>query len=446
MPPRSRSKWLQGAILAVGVAIGTAPVPAAAAGDVGTAVSVVSADSVGVLRGTETEIPRHASGLRWAGRTLLFPPYVAMRVATWPLVKVAEAEDRAHALSRLASLLRFGYSRGPVTSTISFGYESSVGFSLVGIDATSEDWPTEGARLRLGGGYLSDTDNLLAFQWIGPPRKLQWSGLARLENESQRPFHGLGPASPEEEREADRHRVLGELSLTLRPGKALQVTTTGFARHEALSADAENAAAFPELFAAARRSDYVGAEAEVRWDTRRPGVFFPRGWFVRALGGTDHATSSGDADYRHWLVEAHTRFPVWRRTRTLAFRVLAEGVVSDDPDAVPFPELVRLGGRHDLRGYGSNRFTDRTGLVLTAEYGYPVSTRMFGSLFVDWGTVAPRADELRLADVDPSVGLGFAYVLGGPYGFRAHAAHGPEGFEFALSSEVLFDRESRRRR
>ena len=53
---------------------------------------------------------------------------------------------------------------------------------------------------------------------------------------------------------------------------------------------------------------------------------------------------------------------------------------------------------------------------------------------------------IALADVDPSVGLGFAYVLGGPYGFRAHAAHGPEGFEFALSTEVLFDRESRRRR
>lgn len=415
-------------------------------------VSTVAADSVAAIRGTEAPLPRHASALRLAGRGLLLPPYAAMRVATWPLVKLAEAEDRAHFVTGLLDLLRFGYARGPVSSTLFFGYESSVGLSLVGLDAEADDWPQAGARLRLGGGYLSDDRNLASLSWSSPPRRVQWQGTALFESRAQRLFHGLGPLSAEDHFEADRRRALGEVTVGVHPGGPLHAAVTGYVRHDALRAGDEGeddedfvGTEFPELFATAERSDYAGAEAEIRVDTQPPDTFSPRGTMLRVLGGTDHANSSGDADYRHWLAEAQTRFAVWRGTRTLALRMLAEGVVSDEPERIPYTELVRFGGRNTLRGYGRDRFTDRTGVLLTAEYEYPITARMVGDLFADWGTVAARFDELRLADVDPSVGLGLAFVVG-THGFRAHLARGSEGLEFAIGTETVFDSKSRRLR
>lgn len=405
-------------------------------------------DSAAAIRGTERPLPRQASTLQYVGRGLLFGPWVAVRVATWPVVKLAEAEDRAHALSALADLLSFGYERGPFRSTLFFGYETNLGFSLVGLDATAMDWPQPGAMLRFSGGFLSDDENLVAAHFRSAPRALQWEALARVDNKPKRLFHGLGPDSDEEDFEAQRRRLLVEASVALRPAQAWKAALTGYARRDDLATpedeeDEAVAVGFPEEFARAKSSDYHGAEAELAWDSRDREAFATRGSLVRVAGGTNVADSDGDADYRHWLGEVQTHVDLWRGNRLLALRAVAEGVVSDDPERIPYTELVRLGGKTGMRGYSRDRFTDRTGMLLTAEYHYPVTTRMHGSLFVDWGTVAARADELRLADIEPSVGLGVAYVIG-DNGFTAHVARGEEGFQFFLGTETVFQSRSRR--
>lgn len=447
--PPAGSRMFLGILVAAGVvAAGFVAAPRVARAEPSPDSLAVAADSIDALRGTERPVPRRESTLRYAARGLLFVPYAAMRVATWPLIKLAEAEDRVQAVSRILDLLSFGYERGPFRSTLFFGYESSNGFSLVGLDATATDWPEAGSKLRLSGGYRSDDENLAAFRFRSAPRILQWETIVRLENKTRRPFHGLGPDSDEELFEADRRRLLFEATAALRPANGWKAAVTGYARRDHLRSSDESGSVtqeFPELFEAAKRSDYDGAEAELSWDTRDAEAFASRGSLVRVLGGTDLASSDGDADYRHWLGELQTHVNLWRGTRILALRALAEGVTANDPDSIPYTELVRLGGRKGLRGYPSDRFADRTGVLLTAEYHYPVTTNLQGNLFADWGTVASRFDELQLADVDPSVGLGLAYVVG-DNAIVAHAARGGEGFEFYVGTETVFESRSRRLR
>ena len=408
-----------------------------------------SADSLQALRGTEAPLARRVSPLRYAARGMLLVPYAGVRVATWPLVKLAEAEDRAQALSRLASLLRLGYERGPFQSTLRFGYESGLGFSLVGLDVTARDWPEPGAHLLLSGGYLARDENLATFRFRSAPRLLQWELLGLVEHKRERPFYGIGVRSEDRVTTADRRRVLGEATLALRPTEVWAASVTGYVRRDDLrdphdDDDDESASdRFPDLFALAATSDYAGAEAALQLDTRDREAFAMRGTLVRVLGGTDRASSGGDADYRHWSGELQTHVNLWRHTRVLALRGLIEGVESDDPSAVPYTELVRLGGKTGARGYARNRFTDTHGLLLTGEYRYPVTTHMQGGAFVDWGTVASRTEALRLADLDPSIGLRLAYVLG-DNALVAHVAHGPEGFEFYVGTDTVFESRSRR--
>lgn len=422
----------------------------AASNDEGVARVAVSADSVDALRGTEQPIPRRVSTVRSVARGVLFIPYAGVRVATWPLGKLAEAEDRARVFSGLADLLRFGYERGAFRSTLFFGYESGVGLSLAGLDATAADWPEPGAKLRLSGGYRSQDQYLAAVRFRSAPHLVQWEANARLSAKPRRPFHGFGPESGETAFDAQRRRVLFEATAALRPADGWKAALTGYLRREELQQPDANdegsvGAEFPELFAIAEESDYEGAETELSWDTRDAEAFSMKGSFVRLLGGVNRASSKEDADYRHWLGELQTNVNLWRGTRVLALRAIAEGVTSDDPANIPYTELVRMGGKTGLRGFSSDRFTDRTGVILTAEYRYPVTTRMRGNLFADWGTVAPRFDELQLSDVDPSIGFGLAYFLG-DNALLTHIAHGSEGFQFYVGSETIFESRSRRLR
>lgn len=438
------------------VAVSANAFPAAAASSGSAALAstdsaATSTDSAQVLRGTEQPIPRRESVVRYAGRGLLYVPYAVIRVVTWPIVWVAEAEDRAHVITRAFDFLKFGYGRGAFRSTLLFGYESDIGLSLVGLDATVVDWPESDAKLRLSGSYVSVDDNLAAFLFRSAPHFLQWESLARFENRSQRRFYGLGPDSDDTPFKADRQRLLFEGTAALRPGHGFKVAVTGYARRDELRtpdqrASQSVAAGFPGFFAVAKESDYEGAEAELSWDTRDNENFSSRGSLLRVFAGANHASSDGDEDYRHWHGELQTYVNLWRGNRTLVLRALAEGVTADHPERIPYTELVRIGGsKGGLRGYPSGRFVDQNGLVLTAEYHYPVTTRMVGKLFADFGTVASEFEKLQLSDVGPSVGMGLAYIVG-DHAFVAHVARSEEGIEFYVGTDVAFDSRSRRLR
>lgn len=88
-------------------------------------------------------------------------------------------------------------------------------------------------------------------------------------------------------------------------------------------------------------------------------------------------------------------------------------------DDAPFYEQNTVGGRHSLRAYGGNRFTDNHSVVLQGELRTNVYEReVFGvrahlelAPFVDLGKVFHASSEFPLEDLHPVGGLGFRAVV-----------------------------------
>jgi hypothetical protein len=98
---------------------------------------------------------------------------------------------------------------------------------------------------------------------------------------------------------------------------------------------------------------------------------------------------------------------------------------------VPVYLMPALGGSSMLRGYPNYRFHDRNMVVATAEARLALTTHIDTAVFVDAGSVAPRVDELRLANT--SVGVSVRLHTHKRTTARIDAAHGREGWSVSLS-------------
>jgi hypothetical protein len=98
---------------------------------------------------------------------------------------------------------------------------------------------------------------------------------------------------------------------------------------------------------------------------------------------------------------------------------------------VPVYLMPALGGSSMLRGYPNYRFHDRNLVVATAEARLALTMHIDTAVFVDAGSVAPRVDELRLANT--SVGVSVRLHTHKRTTARIDAAHGREGWSVSLS-------------
>lgn len=133
------------------------------------------------------------------------------------------------------------------------------------------------------------------------------------------------------------------------------------------------------------------------------------GSYLEVLGG---AVLPADG-YRYWHFggELTGFIDLYRETRVLALRAALEGVAGHE-DEIPFVELPRLGGVHDLRGYLTDRFRDKLSAVATAEYRYPIHQLLSGKLFVDSGNVGRDFDALFASPFDDwKVGAGGGFLI-----------------------------------
>jgi hypothetical protein len=102
--------------------------------------------------------------------------------------------------------------------------------------------------------------------------------------------------------------------------------------------------------------------------------------------------------FAHAGAEATAYLDLYRKTRVLVLRVAHEAAFASEPEDIPFSSLPRLGGSNRLRGYTLDQFRDmRTGLA-TVEYHYPIHELVGGSLFADFGRVAPSYRDLMELD------------------------------------------------
>ncbi len=410
--------------------------------------AVATASPGDPLRGTVDPLRTNASPVRVAARGLLLVPWTAFAVASLPIEGLAYVNEKHRVLQRVASLASFQV--GAYRSTVGplFGYASSTGLSPLGLTIRNDDWLGAGLRFRASGGWRSDRENVLAARvarGAGPWRFDVSGELYRVED---LPFYGIGSGSPDQRFGADREQDLVEGRVEYRRSGA-RFAVTGWSRRQENRRPAGDvndavADAFPALAASAATSSYAGAEAELALDSRDRGPFSTRGSLLRVTAGFDFARSTGDADYRHWSAEAQHFITLRRGVRALALRAEFRGIESDDPDAIPYPELESIGGKTGPRGVSRHRFTDLHSAVLSVEYRYRVTQRFEGRLFVDWGAVAPEVDRLQPGANDPSYGFGLAVPSENvPLIFEIAAAG--EGVELRVGFGSLFDERSRRR-
>ncbi|MEO6951692.1 MAG: BamA/TamA family outer membrane protein [Polyangia bacterium] len=104
---------------------------------------------------------------------------------------------------------------------------------------------------------------------------------------------------------------------------------------------------------------------------------------------------------------AGTALALWKH-RVIYFSVRASDETSFDGSTIPFSELSTLGGSNDLRGFRVGRFRERSMLMATLEYRWPVWTWLDGALFADYGGVYGALFKgVDLKTLRPDVGFAF---------------------------------------
>ena len=150
--------------------------------------------------------------------------------------------------------------------------------------------------------------------------------------------------------------------------------------------------------------------------------------------------ASGDArfSFDRIEVEAVHLVPLLHEQYVLAFRALMTETRPLSGDVVPFVFLPSIGGGSTVRGLVNRRLHDRSRALVTAEYRWRPSRFLDMALFVDNGTVAPRAADIRWNDFTTAWGIGAR--LHGPAftALRVDAARGREGWVFVFSGGQPF--------
>jgi hypothetical protein len=190
--------------------------------------------------------------------------------------------------------------------------------------------------------------------------------------------------------------------------------------------------------ALAAQPDFIRSDAGVAYDWR-DNPLHPHG------GGRYGARLShfDDRDldafsFRRVELDAEQYVPLPNRFRTLALRAAAVLTEAESGNDVPFFYQPTLGGSRLLRGFREFRFRDRNSLAFTAEYRWEAWWALDGALFVDAGTVAPEARNLRVGDMDVSYGVGFRVHSNSAFVARLDLAFSREGFVPLLRFEHVF--------
>jgi hypothetical protein len=262
----------------------------------------------------------------------------------------------------------------------------------------------------------------------------------------QEDFFGLGPNSLKSNRTNYRldSRDVGA-EATWRPAKLIGITggfwsleptiDSGTDRRFPSTEQVFNPRTLPGFVA---QPNFIRADAGLTFDWR-DNPLHPHG------GGKYGARLSNFADrdldafsFRRVELEADQYVPLPNRLRTLALHGTA---VLTDPDSgndVPFYYQPTLGGSRLLRGFREFRFRDRNSLAFTAEYRWEAWWALDGALFVDAGTVAREARDLRVGDMDVSYGVGFRVHSNSAFVARLDLAFSREGFVPLLRFEHVF--------
>ena len=340
-------------------------------------------------------------------RLVLAIPRYALRLVFWPVEKTLAFADEHAVAEHVRDVLYNDERTAGIVPKLSL--DSFFGLSL-GAKAFHENLAGHGefgsVEARFGGYYDSVTQVLFrASRFGGSPLWLE--SATRYESKPGLLFQGIGepaersggtrldPREAAVETRFHERRLLALLrsgySFSLQGDSLLQLGATGI--YNVRDFGRKTAGDEPSIEAVYDTSKLVGFDERVAvvetdlnlvLDTRDVQGATSSGSYVEAFAGR----ARGDSNYEFWHhgLEAVGYFDLYRKTRVLVLRGVAEGVEAP-AEKIPFSELPRLGGPHRLRGYPLDRFRDEKALLGTVEYHYPIHQFVSGALYVDVGRV-----------------------------------------------------------
>jgi hypothetical protein len=444
---------------------GAAPAaaPAASTGEGGAAPAVgfdVNAAVVGATSGAsdaEAGAPDVLRGERYDGRAarrpardlwlalprlLLAPPRLVVRglgAAARPLV---EWSERNHVPETLASAITSADGRIGVRPTVDYQNEFKPSFGLSFFDQRLwRDLRLTVSAAFGGPGVLAD-EARLRLPWWRKRALVEVAAAYRRRDDEL--FTGIGMTGPRAFARYAVDQADAGARLTLLPIQRVRLEL-GLGAGLRRFGDGDVYENIRPISAVYCVRGLGGRCASPRVDEAQvPG--FTRGTqFVRARFGlrvdsrADETRSGiiagGSAEYTHGLgadpsrylrLGAHvgTQLELWRH-RALYVGVAAEDELAFDHTAVPFSELVQLGGVEDLRGFMRGRFRDASSWLATVEYRWPVWMWMDGALFCDYGGVfGPAFKGFSVGALRPDVGFGVRVRVGDRFLLRVQVAYG----------------------
>jgi hypothetical protein len=351
---------------------------------------------------------------------LLFPLYLTSEyVIRRPLGAAIVAAERADVPNKLYDFFAFGPDHKvgflPV-GFVEFGFLPSAGIYAFWDDAIAkgnhvrlhtELWPPDFVSSKVTDRYDYARDRSL---------EVHFETVTRPDEA----FYGIGPTTLDAS--VSRYTKTwfdGSVAEELRFGRGSQLTgTVGLRRvttspgHYADDPSLERAAAagdFAVPFGFERSYTEPYARLGLRLDSRARGATSGSGIQLQAQGEQGGDVEHVGGGWVRYAGALKATLDLDDHGRLLS---LALGALFADPlssHAIPFTELVSLGGEAWMHGYWEGRLVDRSAAVAALQYAWPVAPWASGLLEVAVGNVFDaHLDGLRpeLLRLSPALGLG----------------------------------------
>ena len=184
--------------------------------------------------------------------------------------------------------------------------------------------------------------------------------------------------------------------------------------------------------------DFLRSRGALAIDTRDPRGNARVGGRYQA--SFEHTTDreTGHFTFQRTTVQLEQLLPFWNEDRVIALRVLVDRTDAGAGEEVPFYFQPTLGSSTTLRAYRTQRFRDRSALLVQAEYRYAVNPFLMAAVFGDAGQVAPDWGSFRMREFRNDVGFGLRFGSELGVALRTDVAFGDEGPRFHIRFSGVF--------
>ena len=380
----------------------------------------------------------------WVPRILVSPIYLTSEyLIRRPLGGLITGVERSHVAQKAVLIFTFGGKEkiGLVpTFFVDFGVLPSVGLYFFADDAFAKHnhvrvhagtWGPDWINVGVTDRYDVGKDSTAAL-------RVSWS------RRSDNPFFGLGPDSKQENESRYAATILDlgpAYEIRLVPGvrlsSAVGLRDTSFGEgaccgDPSLQTRIRNG----ELTAPPRLADgytigYQRAELTLDTRDRRPASQSGARLAIDGQPAVDVSHRPGNS----WLRYGATAGAFWdvtgkARVVSLSVSTLFADPTSGGAGAIPFNELVSLGGSGLMRGFLAGRLIDRSAAVATVAYQWPIWVFLDGTMQVSTGNVfGERLHDFSTGKLRLSSGVGLRTNSSPDHQFELLVGFGTDTFD-----------------